>query len=147
MQTGRCLQSSAPIEVIAEMHNTITVSSLHTVAHNLDVPKNYGPHLLHFVLQMFPYRFHATKCCNQEASNSVLTFWIISSSSMMKIVGDRCGYYVGLSPFSLSWNTNYKNCVPWADKNLQDMASTPLHEAKVIVWCGIASTFVLGLYF
>lgn len=49
--------------------------------------------------------------------------------------------------FSFTGNINTKNCVHWADKNAHDVEPTPLHEAKVTVWCGITGTFVLGEYF
>ncbi|GBM27853.1 hypothetical protein AVEN_66405-1 [Araneus ventricosus] len=55
--------------------------------------------------------------------------------------------YADEEHFSLSGNVNYKNCVHWAEENPRYEASAPLHEVKVIVWCGIGSTFVLCPYF
>ena len=33
------------------------------------------------------------------------------------------------------------------DNNPHDVFASPLHDQKVIVWCGITGTFVLGPYF
>lgn len=48
--------------------------------------------------------------------------------------------------FFLILKVNSKKCVHWAHENSHDMTQTPLHEAKLTVWCGIANIFVLGLY-
>ncbi|KFM61629.1 hypothetical protein X975_19447, partial [Stegodyphus mimosarum] len=49
--------------------------------------------------------------------------------------------------FSLTENVNSKNCVHWGDENPHDVSPAPLHKAKVTVWYGIASTFILGPHF
>ncbi|GFV18356.1 uncharacterized protein TNCV_713271 [Trichonephila clavipes] len=46
--------------------------------------------------------------------------------------------------FTLNGSINTKNCVHWERRILTCGASTPLFDAKVTVWCGIAATFVLG---
>lgn len=51
------------------------------------------------------------------------------------------------SHFSLTRKVNPKNCILWVDKKYPNVAPMPLHKAKVTVYCGIASTFVLGSYF
>lgn len=48
--------------------------------------------------------------------------------------------------FSLIVKVNSKNCFHWAYENSHDMKQTPLHEAKLTVWCGLINIFVLGLY-
>ena len=47
----------------------------------------------------------------------------------------------------LTGKVNSKNCVHWTDSHPHDAFSTPLHDEKVTVWCGITCTFILGLNF
>ena len=49
--------------------------------------------------------------------------------------------------FNLNGNTNTKNCVHWADRNSQAVAIIPVLDSKVIMWCDISGTVLLGLYF
>jgi hypothetical protein len=49
--------------------------------------------------------------------------------------------------FHLRGNVNFQNCHYWATKNPRDIHQKPLHSAKVIVWCGVASFGVTGPHF
>ncbi|GFT45637.1 hypothetical protein NPIL_362571 [Nephila pilipes] len=75
-----------------------------------------------FYLVHVPSRRNGT-----ASSNDIMVF---SSSDMMNTVGDHCGRMRHISPSR-------------ADENPHDVASTPLHEAKVTMLCDIASTFVV----
>ena len=44
-------------------------------------------------------------------------------------------------------NVNLKNCVHWVDNNPHRVLTSPLHDEKVTMWCGISSTFILSPYF
>lgn len=142
---------SVPVEVVAEVHNTITAGPLRTarsVARNLDVPKTTVLKLLRSVLRMFPYRFQRVQMLqpgDEQQRVDFANFFLIrydeDSRWPLRIL------WTDEAHFSLTGNVNSKNCVHWADENPHDVAPVPLHEAKVTVWCGIASTFVLGPYF
>jgi hypothetical protein len=49
--------------------------------------------------------------------------------------------------FYLCCNVSSQNCRYWATENPHDIHQKPLHSAKVIVWCGVASFGVIGPYF
>jgi hypothetical protein len=48
--------------------------------------------------------------------------------------------------FHLCSNVNPQNCRYWATENPRDMHQKPLHS-EVNVWCGVASSAVIGPYF
>lgn len=142
---------SVPVEVVAEVHNTITAGPLHTarsVARSLDLPKTTVLRLLRSVLRMFPYRFQRVQMLqsgDEQLRVDFANFFLIRYDEdnrwPLRIL------WTDEAHFSLTGNVNTKNCVHWADKNPHDVAPVPLHDAKVTVWCGISSTFVLGPYF
>jgi hypothetical protein len=49
--------------------------------------------------------------------------------------------------FHLCGNVNSQNCRYWATENPRDIHQKPLHFEKVIVWCSVASSGVIGPYF
>jgi hypothetical protein len=49
--------------------------------------------------------------------------------------------------FHLHGNASCQNCRCWATENPRDIHQKPLHSAKVIVWCGVASFGVISPYF
>jgi hypothetical protein len=49
--------------------------------------------------------------------------------------------------FHLCGNVNSRNCRYWATENPRDIHQKPLHSEKVIIWCGIAASGVIGPYF
>jgi len=46
--------------------------------------------------------------------------------------------------FHLCGNISSQNCCYWATENPRDIHQKPLHSAKVIVGCGVTSSWVIG---
>ena len=46
--------------------------------------------------------------------------------------------------FHLHGNVSSQNCCYWATENPHNIHQKPLHCKKVIVWCGVASSGVIG---
>ena len=49
--------------------------------------------------------------------------------------------------FHLRGNVSSQNYRYWTTANTRDIHQKPLHSEKVIVWCGVASFWVIGPYF
>ena len=63
-------------------------------------------------------------------------------SDMMKIADDRCWYYGQIEEhLTLTRNVNSKICFHWAEENSHGVASMPLYDRYLTVWCGVAGTF------
>ena len=49
--------------------------------------------------------------------------------------------------FTLEAAVNIQNCQIWGSAKPLVVPQRPLHSAYVTMWCGFASTFILGLFF
>ena len=49
--------------------------------------------------------------------------------------------------FYLTGYINMQNCRIWATENPLKTQPAPLHPAKVIVWCRLTASFIIGPYF
>ena len=49
--------------------------------------------------------------------------------------------------FHLCGYVNTQNCRYWASQNPQELFERPLHSEKVVVWCGLTSSGIIGPYF
>jgi hypothetical protein len=72
----------------------------------------------------------------------------ISSEPLLQKLNDDAVINTALmTNFLLSVYVKKQNCRYWAPTNSQELHQRPLHSDKLTVWCGIASSGVLGPYF
>ena len=68
-----------------------------------------------------------------DFANKFLTRYDDDSSWPLRIL------WTDETHFKLTSNVNSKDCVYLADNNPYDVFSSPLHDEKVTVWCGITT--------
>jgi hypothetical protein len=56
-------------------------------------------------------------------------------------------FITGEGNFHLCGNVSSQNCRYWTNENPRITHQKPIHSKKVIVWCGVASFGLIGLYF
>ena len=112
--------SRVPVEVVAEVHNTMTTGPLYparNVSRNLHVLKATVLQIMHSVLRMFRFRFMRIQALepedNQQRGNFVNFFLIRYDED--KRWPQRI-LWTDEAHFTFAGNVNSKNCVYWAEK-------------------------------
>lgn len=150
----RCGRPAVPVEIAAEVHEAITdqvqdqVQTARGVSRKLNLPYSTIRKILTSVLHMFPYKYQRVQMLQLtdfqlrlNFANEYLIRYDEDDSFPLQIL------WTDEAHFTLSGSVNSKNCVHWAEKNPHEIFASPLHEAKVTVWCGITGSFVIGPYF
>ena len=75
-----------------------------------------------------------------DFSNKFLIHYVEDSSWTLRIL------WTDEAHFTFTGSVNSKKCVHWTNNNPYVEFSSPLHDEKVSLWCGITSSFMLGTY-
>ena len=148
---SRSGRPAVPVEAVAEVHaavDGVRRASARGVSRALNMPNSTVRKILRSVLHMFPYRFQRVQMLEAGDNQLRLDF---ANEFLIRYDNDTSWplhiLWTDEAHFMLNGNVNSKNCVHWAEQNPHDVVALPLYDAKVTVWCGITSTFILGPYF
>ncbi|UYV61976.1 hypothetical protein LAZ67_1007240 [Cordylochernes scorpioides] len=103
---------------------------------------------LRIFLKKYPYkiqRFHELKVVDFEKRQEFAA-WVfrqidIDENWLSNVL------WTDEAHFSLNGEVNTKNSRIWATENPRIFTEMPLHQRRVIVWCGFTSSFIIGPFF
>ena len=124
-------------EVVAEVHNTITTSPLHTV-------RSVSAHCYANVsLSMTAHPDVGTWRQQQRLYFAIFSLIRYDEDSRwpLRIL------WTDEAHFILTGNVYSKNCVHWVEENPHCVVLVPSYDRYMTVRCGVAKTFILGSYF
>ena len=102
-------------------------------------------HILHDDLHLKPYKFHQWHKLEEGDYNKRLNFatWSLNlpNPALNHIIFSDEAY------FYLTLPSNNQNNRQWSESNPCLGVETPLHDEKILVWCGISVNRVFGPYY
>ena len=102
-------------------------------------------HILHDDLHLKPYKFHQWHKLEEGDYNKRLNFakWSLNlpNPALNHIIFSDEAY------FFLTLPSNNQNNRQWSESNPCLGVETPLHDEKILVWCGISVNRVFGPYY
>ena len=104
--------------------------------------------ILHKDLKFHPYKIQITHHLHEGDNVKRLQF----CEKMQELIAENPNFLATVimsdeSNFHLSGYVNKQNFRFWSSQNPRETHSVPLHSEKVVVWCAVTATDVIGPYF
>lgn len=151
---GRKPVSSASVEDVAtavveatsqDPHGVVSVPA---ISRAVDMPYSTVWQVMRRIVGYYPYKIHSLhQLCDRDAevrqtfALQFLARMAVDAAWPWNIL------WTDEAHFYLNGKVNTHNCRIWATENPRAIDQVSLHPAKITVWCGFTSTFIIGPYF
>ncbi|GFT99002.1 uncharacterized protein TNCV_3793841 [Trichonephila clavipes] len=148
-RSGRLSTRRNAAEMVKDEMETVAGSSMHgevsahAVARRTGIPYTTVWLALRRTLRCYPYKIHQ--------HHELLPGDSVNRKVFQKMAEDDDWLsnllWTDEAHFMLRGSVNTHNCRIWATENPRTVVETPLHDEKVTVWVGFATSTVIGLFF
>lgn len=123
-------------------------SSARKAGRILNVPDSSIRRILHGILHLYPYKLQSLQelQTGDTAARETFAKWALArmESDPQWLFNV---FWTDEAHFTLHGDVNTQNTRIWATSNPREYTTTPLQPAKVTVWCGFTSSFIVGPFF